>query len=531
MNNSQIGADLPSMAQTNVPSLGPAAKEGEPRRVATHHHSQCTYSVPTCIPNNSKCTNLHLASPCQSTRDEMAHAFHCNHSIKLTTKTYIGTAIALPLDMTLSSRATTMNALLHPPCLSAFPDSLVIQPTPLSIPYGIHTLNSYVQPIYGLSAQRPVGYEALLRPVDSAGKVLSPLTLLNNCSEEQRLHLDRTCHFLHLSNFPLQKNQDCWLFLNMTPEAFLQARKARANDSFGAVLEKLNFPPHQLVIEVLEEAVQSNAEFESAVAYFRELGCLIALDDFGAGSSNFDRVWKIRPKIVKLDRNLIAQAAQEKQIRRLLPQIVSLLHEAGAMVLAEGIETEEEAYIALDSDVDFAQGYLLGRPQPFLAERGKAEALISQLWGKFGTRTQHEREQHKQALAPYLNAIGYASVLLSAGRSMQEACASFLELELSDFSYLLDQQGRQIGLNLWSPLAAPKIDPRLAPLADTRGSRWSRRPYFRRAIENMGKPQVTRPYLSISSASLCVTVSSSFKLHGKTHVICGDVRFKTELFD
>lgn len=424
-----------------------------------------------------------------------------------------------------------MADILQHSCPFTFSDLTFASQTSLSLPFGAHTLKSHFQPIYGLSAQRPVGYEALLRPVDSAGKILSPLALLNSCSEEQRLGLDRTCHLLHLNNFPAQSNQDCWLFLNMTPEAFLQARKAPAEDSFGALLEKLKFPAHQLVIEVLENSVQSNAEFESAVAYFRELGCLIALDDFGAGSSNFDRVWKIRPKIVKLDRNLIAQAAQEKQIRRLLPQIVSLLHEAGAMVLAEGIETEEEAYIALDSDVDFAQGYLLGRPQPLLAKRGEAEALISQLWSAFGARTQHERDQHKQALAPYLNAIGYASVLLSAGRSMQEACASFLELPLSDFSYLLDQQGRQIGLNLWSPLAVPAIDLRLSPLADTRGSRWSRRPYFRRAIENMGKPQVTRPYLSISSASLCITVSASFKLHGKTHVICGDVRFKPELFD
>lgn len=415
-------------------------------------------------------------------------------------------------------------------CPLAFPPiAPPTQDTLRSTPFGQYALTSHFQPIYGLSAQRPVGHEALLRAFSSDGAPVSPLTLFNEQDGKQRQQLDQLCHFLHLNNYQHFSDQEGWLFLNMTPEVFLQSRRAPAAESFGNMLGKLDFSPHRLVIEVLEESVQDQKEFGSAVAFFRELGCLIALDDFGAGSSNFDRVWKIRPQIVKLDRGLIAQSAREKRIRRLLPQIVSLLHEAGAMVLAEGIETEEEAYIALDSDVDFAQGYLLGRPQPHLAQRGAAEDVIDNLWAMFDTRVKQERKQHKHELAPYLNAIGYASVLLSAGRSMQEACASFLELPQSDFSYLLDQHGRQIGFNLWSPHATPNIDPRLGPLSDTRGSRWSRRPYFRRAIENFGKVQVTRPYLSISSASLCVTVSASFKLNGKMHVVCGDVRIPQEL--
>ena len=127
-------------------------------------------------------------------------------------------------------------------------------------------------------------------------------------------------------------------------------------------------------------------------------------------------------------------------------------------------------------------------------------------------------------MSPYINAIGYASVLLSAGRPVAEACASFLELPLADFCYLLDREGRQIGVNEWSAAFCPDKDPRLAPLWDSRGARWARSPYFRRAIENFGRVQVTRPYLSVSSARLCITVSVSFKLGDTTCVICGDLR-------
>ncbi len=425
-----------------------------------------------------------------------------------------------------------MKAKSSPLCPLAFPAfELPNRDTPLSVSFGDYQLSSHFQPIYGLSAQRPIGYEALMRPIATDGTPVMPLQLLNTCDGSKRRQLDRLCQHLHISNFQHFPEEDCWLFLNMTPEVFLQARRTKAESSFSQLLNQLEFPAHRLVIEVLEESVKDQGEFESAVAYFREMGCLIALDDFGAGSSNFDRVWKIRPQIVKLDRHLIVQAEGEKRIRRLLPQIVSLLHEAGAMVLAEGIETEEQAYIALDSDIDFVQGFLLGRPQPNLTQRGKAEQVIDDLWGSFDTRIKQDRNQHKQALAPYLNAMGYAAVLLSAGRSLEEACASFLELPLSDFGYLLDQHGRQVGLNHWSRHAIPNIDPRLAPLADTRGSRWSRKPYFRRAVENFGKAQVTRPYLSSASANLCVTVSASFKLNGKIHVVCGDVRIPQHLLD
>src|SRR5690606_3189599 len=89
---------------------------------------------------------------------------------------------------------------------------------------------------------------------------------------------------------------------------------------------------------------------------------LVAIDDFGAGESNFERVWRLRPDIVKLDRAMITEAAQNPLVQRILPGIVSLVHEAGALVVMEGIETERQALIALKSDVDFVQGFYFLRP-------------------------------------------------------------------------------------------------------------------------------------------------------------------------
>ncbi|HET7776545.1 MAG TPA: EAL domain-containing protein [Azospira sp.] len=394
--------------------------------------------------------------------------------------------------------------------------------------FGDVTISSHFQPIFSLSHRRIVGHEALMRGRGPAETPVSPLELLNQANRDYPtlLHLDRLARATHLHNFAAQPEADGWLFINMSPEVFLNGPNLKADALVSALLRDTGLAPQRLVIEVLEEAVQDNTRFIEAVDFFRSLGFLIALDDFGAGHSNFDRVWSIRPEIVKLDRSIIVQAAADPKIRRTLPQIVSLLHEAGAMVLMEGVETADEAYIALESDVDFVQGYYFGRPGPRVTTDTTAGVAVNDLWSAFDARWLRDKRNYHENIAPYFNALGYASVLLSAGRSLEEACASFLELENSAFSYLLDAQGQQIGVNLWSADTTPNRDRRFGPLADTRGARWARRPYFRRAVENFGKVQVTRPYLSLSSASLCVTLSCSFKVNGELRVICGDVRWE-----
>lgn len=391
------------------------------------------------------------------------------------------------------------------------------------------TIASHFQPIFSLSHRRQVGHEALMRPRTASGEPIAPPALLGRVADDfyTLLELDRLCRAVHIANFAGQTNGDEWLFLNMHPEVFLRARRLGATDvMLQRLIETFGLSPHRLVIEVVEEAVAGNADFAESIAFFRGLGCMIAIDDFGAGHSNFDRIWSIRPEIVKLDRSLILQAAREPHVRHLLPQMVALLHEAGALVLMEGIETRDEAYIALEADIDFVQGFYFGRPSPTLFTSDGPHSPICDTWTDFDNQAQTAKSTYRSNIAPYINAIGYASVLLSAGRPMEEACASFLTLENTEFSYVLDTQGQQIGVNHWGVHASPLRDPRFAPVALGQGARWARRPYFRRAIDNFGKVQVTRPYLSISSAILCVTLSVSFKVDGELRVLCGDVRWR-----
>ena len=66
---------------------------------------------------------------------------------------------------------------------------------------------------------------------------------------------------------------------------------------------------------------------------------MIAVDDFGAGHANIDRLWRLEPDIVKLDRSLLRDASQTRQARALYPRLVAMLQEIGALVVAEGWKT------------------------------------------------------------------------------------------------------------------------------------------------------------------------------------------------
>jgi EAL domain-containing protein (putative c-di-GMP-specific phosphodiesterase class I) len=399
------------------------------------------------------------------------------------------------------------------------------QPNRWTARHGPHQLTSAFQPIYSFPHRRPVGYEALVRVSDLHGRSVSPVAAFEGvASFEDQVRLDRLCRLLHVHNFVTQGPPDCWLFLNIHPAVFLQA--AREHDLLsGAVdtVHHLGLPTQRLVLEVTEDVMARDQCFEAAVEAARATGCLLALDDFGVGHSNFDRIWRIRPEIVKLDRSLLQHARGSRRMARVMAQMVSLLHECGALVLLEGVESREDAQLAMDADVDLVQGFAFAHPNPdVLMDSGVSEELEG-VWSLFSERHAQVRRDYDEQLAPFRNALALALQPLQQGQGLAVACAPFLRLAGSQMCYLLDEEGRELGARAASPDAPTHDDVRFLPMERAGDARWARRPYFRRAVESVGEIQVTRPYLSLRGAKLCITVSVAYWTSGRLRVLCGDL--------
>jgi EAL domain-containing protein (putative c-di-GMP-specific phosphodiesterase class I) len=383
-------------------------------------------------------------------------------------------------------------------------------------------LTSHFQPIYSLVHKRPVGYEALLRAHNQTGQNIPPLEIFKKAhNEEETVFLDRLCRNLHLRNFLSMPNDNCWIFLNVNPQVTVGGKQY--GTYFSELLARYNIPPHRIVIEILESNIQDESLLSEAVNYYKNLGCLVAIDDFGAGHSNFDRIWRIAPQIVKLDRSMIVQAVRNPSVRRVLPNLANLLHESGSLVLMEGIETEDEALITLDAGIDFVQGYYFGKPNNLLLGPEQNTELLPELCEKFKNFTQKATAQYHIELQTYLALFQQAALAMQSGIPVAAACMDLLNLAKAERCYLINEDGKQQGSNLVSPLRNTMSDPRFNPLADAKDATWSRRHYFRRAVNNPGEIQISRPYLSIIGASMCVTLSITINTGQNTQVLCCDL--------
>lgn len=386
-------------------------------------------------------------------------------------------------------------------------------------------LRSAFQPIVSLGHQRTVGYEALLRVQQSDGLAISPVQLFAQQPEEARvIYLDRLCRALHIQSFKSLGDENNWLFLNVNPMTMVDGLKY--GKFFGDLLAESGFPPERIVIEVLEHALVDEAKIANAVAFYREQGCLLAIDDFGAGHSNFQRVWHLRPDIVKIDRSMIELAGKDAPTRRMLPGMVSILHETGCLVLIEGIETEHEAMIAMESNADMVQGWFFGKPAATLEAGRDTRKLVTGMHGRYMKQLKEKKEERHE-LFEHMVAMQQVRMALEQALSLngrQETCVRpLLALPRADRCYLLDEFGNQVGPTIVSPHMGNDRRKLFRPLDDATASNWIRRPYLQRALQNPGEVQVTRPYLSVATGMLCVTLSVTLMFRNCLHVLCFDV--------
>ncbi|MCC7411141.1 MAG: EAL domain-containing protein [Gammaproteobacteria bacterium] len=384
-----------------------------------------------------------------------------------------------------------------------------------------YELATAFQPIVSFAHQRPVGCEALVRAKDTGGDPVAPGVLFDSVTRtSDSVLLDRLCRGLHVANFRALGDQD-WLFLNVNPRVVSEG--PRHGSFFRDLLDHFGIAPHQVVIELLETAITNEQALTETVDYYRDLGCMLALDDFGAGHSNFDRIWRLQPEIIKLDRQMLADATRIDVVRRSLPNLVALLHEAGCIVLAEGIETEDEALVAMEAGVDLAQGYLFGRPAPISAPAPLNLAVCHEVLQRFRDNTSTDQRRDQLRMAGYIGVFNEVARHIGAGAEPAAVVDDLFALPAALRFYLLDGDGAQTGHNFIPVLQQRSVDRRLRPLAQVKGANWYHRSYFRKALQHPGEVQITSPYLSLPDATMCVTLSTTVTCCGELRVLCLDL--------
>jgi EAL domain-containing protein (putative c-di-GMP-specific phosphodiesterase class I) len=122
-------------------------------------------------------------------------------------------------------------------------------------------------------------------------------------------------------------------------------------------------PIERVVVELSEhDPVLDYPTLLDALAPLRKAGLRLAIDDVGAGFASLRHILLTSPDVIKLDRSIVAGAGVDPILRRLVHSLVEFGHDAGASVVAEGVETREDAAALRDAGVDFGQGWYFARP-------------------------------------------------------------------------------------------------------------------------------------------------------------------------
>ena len=246
------------------------------------------------------------------------------------------------------------------------------------------TLASHFQPVLAVRGPACHGYEALLRATGADGERIAPAELFHRAADERPV-LDWACRALHLRNYARFEPEERTLFLNLHPQA--AAHDASCARELGELVRYYGLQPRRVCVELIAGECGDERALVEAVSIYRDLGIGIAIDDFGKGRSNFDRVLALRPDVVKVDRALVMDAELGwGRSRRMLSGMVELLHEIRARVVVSGIETAAEARVAIDAGADFVQGFHFGAPGAGPADEAAAVARLAEV---LRVRTRH----------------------------------------------------------------------------------------------------------------------------------------------
>jgi EAL domain-containing protein (putative c-di-GMP-specific phosphodiesterase class I) len=224
-------------------------------------------------------------------------------------------------------------------------------------------VRSLYQPIVDLDTGAPVGYEALARGPQGT-PMESPLALFGAAHEQGLVaELDRACRDAAIEGaLAAELAPPLALFVNVEPAAVLgdDAPLSHGADLLAGRL--------RVVVELTERALTDRpAEVLAAVAWLRERGCGIALDDVGVDERSLALMPFLAPDVIKLDMSLIQARGATPVAARALNAVAAEAERSGAILLAEGIETEEHLARARAVGATLGQGWLFGRPAPLPA--------------------------------------------------------------------------------------------------------------------------------------------------------------------
>ncbi len=227
-------------------------------------------------------------------------------------------------------------------------------------------LEVYYQPIYNPGKGRFVSCEALLRLRDPHLGFISPAVFMpvaernGKVIEIDAFVLDSVCKMLSESDATAHGLE--YVEVNLSVVDCIQANLAenilRTLNRYGISPDQINFEVTETFSEGITSAMEENIE------RLMEKGIKFSMDDFGTGYSNIARIASLPVNLFKLDKSIVQSAFESETSYMVMINMVKIIKALGKEIVAEGVETEEQAKQIIRVGCDNIQGFFYARPMP-----------------------------------------------------------------------------------------------------------------------------------------------------------------------
>ena len=388
---------------------------------------------------------------------------------------------------------------------------------------------SFFQPIVSIKKIGVVGLEALGRGVDTESQsLIEPQHLYKHLEEkEPRLALDRLFRDKGLEGYTQIRSKIPGLLLFLNIESSILTPDTVGSGYLLKKVREHRLDPSMIVIEISQSEIADKTAVQRFIESQRANDFLIALEDINNSRDKLNQVLQLKPDVVKLERNLVQGMANDPYQREGVRTVVNLSQKLGALVVADGIENEEDALAALDLGVDMLQGNYYSKPQKndsaTLGLKARIVFMASRYRRTMTERMSRDKDRRNRCQTI---AVSIFEELNEMDRDDQEKSLGnfFSKYPQLECLYLLNHDGVQISetvCNLKKVQARKQFLFQPAP----RGTDHSLKEYYCGMTYNNLSRYLTEPYISLASGNLCITFTGVLTNPetGKGHILCADI--------
>ena len=237
----------------------------------------------------------------------------------------------------------------------------------------------FLQPIYSTKEKSFTSAEALMRIRNEDGSMMSPAIFIPVAEKNGQIIelgeriFEKVCDAINSTD--IVKNGIHYVEINLS---VVQCERKDLSQRLIGIVEKYGIDPGLINLEITETAsISARKTLHDNMKRLIDYGFTFSLDDFGEGQSNLMYVVEMPVSFIKLDYDMSKAYFNIPKAKQVVKAVCSMSQNMGLAIVAEGIETKEEAEQIMSEGIDYIQGYYYSRPLPlpefinFIAEKNK----------------------------------------------------------------------------------------------------------------------------------------------------------------